>query len=39
MIDGDGGLTITNGLHVVNRFGYFVTSVPFTGEFLEVKAD
>jgi hypothetical protein len=32
----DGWEGITNGFHVVNRTGYFVTSVPFVGTFLEV---
>ena len=37
LIDGDdGNLYITNGYHLVNRINYFVTEVPFEGEFMEV---
>ena len=37
LVDGyDGNLYITNGYHLVNRVNYFVTKVPFEGEFLEV---
>ena len=32
--------TITDGLHFVNRMGYFITEVPFEGEgFLEISLD
>lgn len=36
LVDGEGGLYITNGYHLVNRINYFVTELPFEGEFLEV---
>ena len=37
LVDGDdGNLYIVNGYHLVNRINYFVTEVPFEGEFLEV---
>ena len=37
LVDGDdGNLYIVNGYHFVNRINYFVTLVPFEGEFLEV---
>ena len=37
LVDGDdGNLYIVDGYHFVNRINYFVTEVPFEGEFLEV---
>jgi hypothetical protein len=37
LVDGDdGNLYIVNGYHLVNRLNYFVTNLPFEGEFLEV---
>lgn len=36
LVDGEGGLYITNGYHLINRVNYFVTEVPFEGEFLDV---
>lgn len=40
ILDSDGKLTLTNGFHIVNRYGYMVTEIPFTGtEPIEVKAD
>lgn len=37
LVEGDDdNLYITNGYHLVNRLNYFVTEVPFEGEFLEV---
>ena len=37
LVDGDdGNLYIVNGYHLVNRINYFVTNLPFEGEFLEV---
>ena len=37
LVDGDdGNLYIVDGYHLVNRINYFVTEVPFEGEFLEV---
>lgn len=37
LVDGDdGNLYIVDGYHFVNRVNYFVTEVPFEGEFLEV---
>lgn len=37
LVDGDdGNLYIVDGYHFVNRVNYFVTEVPFGGEFLEV---
>ena len=37
LVDGDdGNLYIVNGYHLVNRINYFVTEVPFEGNFLEV---
>ena len=32
----NGNLYIVDGYHLVNRLNYFVTEVPFEGEFLEV---
>jgi len=32
----DGNLYIVNGYHLVNRLNYFVTNLPFEGEFMEV---
>ena len=36
LVDGDDGTYIINGYHLVNRIGYFISEVPFTGDFLEV---
>lgn len=37
LVEGDdGNLYIVNGYHLVNRLNYFVTNLPFEGEFLEV---
>ena len=37
LVDGDdGNLYIVDGYHLVNRVNYFVTNLPFEGEFLEV---
>jgi hypothetical protein len=36
LVDGDEGTYVINGYHLVNRIGYFITSIPFEGEFLEV---
>lgn len=36
LVDGDDGTYIVNGYHLVNRISYFITEVPFTGDFLEV---
>lgn len=37
LVDGDdGNLYITSGYHLVNRINYFVTEVPFEGEYHEV---
>lgn len=36
LVEGDDGLYIVNGYHLVNRLNYFITEVPFTGDFLEV---
>jgi hypothetical protein len=37
LVEGDdGNLYIVNGYHLVNRVNYFVTNLPFEGEFLEV---
>lgn len=37
LVDGDdGNLYIVDGYHLVNRLNYFITEVPFDGEFLEV---
>ena len=43
-IDGDDGTYVTNGYHLVNRIGYFITSVPYddkngTEPFLDVLVD
>jgi hypothetical protein len=35
-VDGDDGTYIVNGYHLVNRIHYFITEIPFEGEFLEV---
>lgn len=37
LVDGDDGTYIINGYHLVNRISYFITEVPFTGDFLEVE--
>lgn len=31
--------TISSGWHLVNRMGYFITEVPFDGDFLEIDLD
>lgn len=37
LVEGDdGNMYIVDGFHLVNRLSYFVTEVPFEGEFLEV---
>ena len=37
LVEGDdGNLYIVDGYHLVNRLNYFVTEVPFEGEFLTV---
>ena len=36
LVDGDDGLYITNGYHLVNRLNYFITKHPFEGQFLDV---
>jgi hypothetical protein len=37
LVDGDdGNLYIVDGYHLVNRLNYFITEVPFEGNFLEV---
>jgi len=36
LIDGEEGMYIVNGYHLCDRFAYFITDVPFSGEFLEV---
>lgn len=36
VLDVDGRTIISNGLHYVNRLGYMITEVPFTGKFCEV---
>jgi phosphate-selective porin len=43
-VDGDEGTYVTNGYHLVNRIGYFITSVPYDDEggtkpFLDVLVD
>ena len=42
LLDNEGTWEISSGLRVVNRLGYFITEVPFTGndnEFLTVSLD
>ncbi len=36
MVEGDDGWYTINGFHFVNRVAYFVTELPFEGDFLEV---
>ena len=37
LVEGDNGeWIITNGWHFVNRLGYFVTTNPFEGDFIEI---
>ena len=37
LIEGDSGdLWITNGYHFVNRLNYFITEVPYKGDYVEV---
>ena len=43
-VDGDEGTWITNGYHLVNRIGYFITELPYddkggTEPFLDVQVD
>jgi hypothetical protein len=43
-VDGDDGTYVTNGYHLVNRIGYFITAVPYDDEggtkpFLDVLVD
>lgn len=41
-VDGDDGTYVTNGYHLVNRIGYFITSVPYDDSkepFLDVLVD
>lgn len=41
LLDCDGGMTVVPGFHYVNRFGYFVTEVPWKPEdklVLNIKA-
>lgn len=39
LIEGDNGLWVTNGYHLVNRLNYFITEVPYEGgenDFMDV---
>jgi len=36
LIEGDVGLWIVNGYHLVNRLGYYITEKPFEGDFIEI---
>jgi hypothetical protein len=36
LVEGDEGTYVINGYHLVNRLAYFITQIPFEGEFLEV---
>ena len=38
-IDGDTGIWLVNGLHIVNRIGYFVTENPCEEELVEIQID
>ena len=41
-VDGDDGTYVTNGYHLVNRIGYFITAVPYDDSkepFLDVLVD
>ena len=41
-VDGDDGTYVTNGYHLVNRIGYFITEVPYDDSkepFLDVLVD
>ncbi len=38
-IDGDEGTWIVNGIHTVNRIGYFITENPCTQQFMEIQVD
>lgn len=38
-VDGDTGTWIVNGLHIVNRIGYFVTENPCEEELVEIQVD
>jgi hypothetical protein len=43
-VDGDDGTYVTNGYHLVNRIGYFITAVPYDDKggnepFLDVRVD
>ena len=35
----DGVSYVINGLHFVNRLGYFICEVPYEGDYLEVRVD
>lgn len=38
LLEVDGNMTVTNGFHLVNRAGYFITEVPFTGNgFMDIQ--
>ena len=37
LIDTDAGMSIVSGYHLCDRVNYFVTRIPFEGEFLEVE--
>ena len=40
LVDGDEGMWITNGYHLVNRVGYFITEQPYEGDgYLDVLYD
>lgn len=36
LVDGDDGTYIIDGYHLVNRLGYFISEVPYTGDGIEV---
>jgi hypothetical protein len=38
-IDGDTGSWIANGLHIVNRIGYFITENPCELDIVEIQTD
>lgn len=37
LADSDGREIITSGFHLVNRIGFFITALPFGGDFLDVS--